>query len=241
MNNMNFGTDVQTRPESRINTNSLLKNAYLWMALGLAMTGVVAYLVSANPQILYSVYSNYFGLILVIGIQFGLVIFLTSRLQRMKVTTAVISFILYSIVTGFTLSSIFLAYTGATIARAFFSSCLMFAGMGLYAMTTKRDLNRWGSYLIMLLIGLVVASVINLIFKAQMLDYIISFVGVLVFMGLTAWDTQKIIRMGNQIAGTDDEDSYVKLSIIAALSLYLDFLNIFLYLLRLFGGSRSSR
>jgi FtsH-binding integral membrane protein len=172
----------------------------------------------------------------VIAIQFGLVIFLSSRLQTMKVSTAVISFIIYSMVTGFTLSSIFLAYTGAVIARAFFSSCLMFAGMGLFAMTTKKNLNSWGSYLLMGLWGVIIASVINMIFGAAWLDYLISFVGVALFLGLTAWDTQKIVRLGDQAQGAD-EDSYVKLSIIAALTLYLDFLNIFLYLLRIFGRS----
>ena len=229
---------VNEQPASRANVkiNSLLKNAYLWMALGLAMTGVVAYIVAQNPSILNAVYSSFLGLFLVIAIQFGLVIFLSSRLQTMKVSTAVISFIIYSMVTGFTLSSIFLAYTGAVIARAFFSSCLMFAGMGLFAITTKKNLNSWGSYLLMGLWGVIIASVINMIFGAVWLDYLISFVGVALFLGLTAWDTQKIVRLGDQAQGAD-EDSYVKLSIIAALTLYLDFLNIFLYLLRIFGRS----
>lgn len=231
--------NINAQPKSRVNTNSLLKNAYLWMALGLAMTGVVAALVSANPSFLFSVYSSFLGLFLVVGIQFGLVIFLSSRLHTMKVSTAVICFMLYSAVTGFSLSSIFLIYTGAVITRAFFSACLMFAGMGLFAMITKKNLNSWGSYLMMGFWGIIIASVINMIFRAGWLDYVISFIGVAVFLGLTAWDTQRIVQMGYQAQGAD-EDSYVKLSIISALTLYLDFLNIFLYLLRIFGRSNDN-
>lgn len=241
MNSYNSNQEIQARPRGIARTNALLRNAYLWMALGLAMTGVVAYLVAANPQILRQVYSNPIGLFLVAGIQIGLVIFLSARIQTMRVGTAVLSFIIYSMVTGFSLSSILLAYTGAMVARAFFTACLMFAAMGLYGISTRRDLSKWYSYLFMGLIGVLIASVINMFLGSSSLDYMISIVGVVLFMGITAWDTQKIVHIGSMSEVYQDEDSYVKLSILAALTLYLDFINIFLFLLRLFSRGSSNR
>lgn len=215
-------------------TSSLLRNAYLWMALGLALTGLTGWLTARSPALLAAVYSSFLGPLLVVAVQLGLVFHLTSRLGRMGVAGAVASFILYSAVSGFTLSSIFLVYSGALITRAFLSACLMFAGMGLYALVSKRRLDSWANYLIMGLWGLVAATLLNLIFRSGTLDWIISLAGVGLFLALTAWDTQKIARLGWQ-AEDADEDSFVKLSIIAALTLYLDFFNIFLYLLRLTG------
>jgi hypothetical protein len=155
----------------------------------------------------------------------------------MSQASAIGAFIAYSALNGIMLSTIFIVYTGAVIYKSFLTAALMFAGMSLYAMTTKRDLNRIGSYLVMGMWGLIGTMVINMFLGSSGLDYLISFAGVAIFLGLTAWDTQKIVRW-NQSYGTDiDEETFTKLSIIGALSLYLDFLNIFLYLLRIFGRS----
>ncbi len=219
-------------PQSRSNT--LLKNVYLWMTAGLALTAVVAYFIGTNESLVRKMYTSGMIIALVIA-QLVIVILLSSRIHRMSSTSAIAWFAVYSVCTGAMLSSVFLAYTGAVIYRAFLTTALMFGGMSIYAMTTKRDLSRWGSILIMAVWGLVISSLVNLLFKSEGLYYLMSFVGVVVFCGLTAWDTQKIIRINNEYGYDIDEETFVKLSIICALELYLDFINIFLYLLRLFG------
>ncbi len=234
MNNEN----ILSTPKTRV--NGLLKNVYLWMTAGLALTGVVAYGVAGNERILAAVYNS--GLLFAVIIaQLVLVFFLSARLERMSTGSAVAAFIGYSVLNGIMLSSVFIAYTGVTVSRAFFTTALMFAGMSLYAMFTKKDLSSWGSTLMMALWGILIASLINLLFRAEAIYYLISIVGVIVFAGLTAWDTQKIMRINDQYGYNIDEATYIKLSIIGALSLYLDFINIFLYLLRIFGSSRSNR
>lgn len=183
MNNEN----ILSTPKTRV--NGLLKNVYLWMTAGLALTGVVAYGVASNERILATVYNS--GLLFAIIIaQLVLVFFLSARLERMSTGAAVGSFIGYSVLNGIMLSSVFIAYTGVTVSRAFFTTALMFAGMSLYAMFTKKDLSSWGSALMMALWGILIASLINLIFRAEAIYYLISLVGVIVFAGLTAWDTQ---------------------------------------------------
>ncbi len=219
-------------PQSRSNT--LLKNVYLWMTAGLALTAVVAYFIGTNESLIKRMYSSGMIIALVIA-QLVIVIVLSSRIQRMSSTSAIVWFAVYSICTGAMLSSVFLAYTGAVIYRAFLTTALMFGGMSIYAMTTKRDLTGWGNILIMALWGLIISSLVNLLFNSEALYYLMSFVGVVVFCGLTAWDTQKIIRINNEYGYDIDEETFVKLSIICALELYLDFINIFLYLLRIFG------
>lgn len=224
-------------PQARSNT--LLKNVYLWMTAGLALTAVVAYFIGTNESLLKKMYSSGIIYALIIA-QLVIVIVLSSRLQKMSSISAMAWFAVYSICTGSMLSSVFVVYTGAVIYRAFFTTALMFGGMSIYAMTTKRDLSRMGSILVMALWGLVISSLINLIFKSEGLYYLMSYIGVVVFCGLTAWDTQKIIRLNDQYGYDIDEESFIKLSIICALELYLDFLNIFLYLLRIFGrGNRN--
>ena len=227
-------TFTRTRPK----TNTLLKNIYIWMSLALILTAVVAYSVSRNTQMLQFLYSNAIFMILLIFAQLGCVIFLSARIQKMSVGTALFTFALYAILTGVTFSSIFLVFTRASIANAFFCTAIMFGGMSLYAMTTKRDLNSWGSYLIMGLWGIIIASVINMFLGSATLYYMISYIGVVLFLGLTAWDTKKLIRIGENIEGID-EDSYIKLSIYGALTLYLDFINLFLFILRIFGRSNN--
>ncbi|MGH0053261.1 MAG: Bax inhibitor-1/YccA family protein [Sphaerochaetaceae bacterium] len=216
---------------------TILKNVYLWMTAGLGLTALVAYFVSSNPALLQALVGNMVGFILLIVGEFALVFYLSARLDRMSQSSAIMAFLAYSALNGIMLSTIFLVYTGAVIYKSFLTAALMFAGMSLYAMTTKRDLNRIGSYLVMGLWGLIGAMVLNMFFGSSRLDYLISFIGIAIFLGLTAWDTQKIVRWNQQYGSEIDEETFTKLSILGALSLYLDFLNLFLYLLRFFGRS----
>lgn len=216
----------------KLRERSILKNVYLWMTAGLALTAVVAYLISASNIVITPTV-----MFIAIIAEFALVVYLSARLQKMSTLAAVLSFAVYAMLNGVTLSIIFYVYGKLTISRAFFTTAALFGGMSLYGMTTKRQLDGIGHYLVMGLWGLIIASLINMFFRSESVYYFISIIGVLVFVGLTAWDTQKIKRLNDAYSGHMDEDTFVKLSIIGALTLYLDFLNIFLYLLRIFGRS----
>ncbi len=221
----------------QVRERTILKNVYLWMTAGLGLTALISFFVASNPALLQALVGNMMGFFLLVIGQFALVFYLTARLDRMSQASAIGAFLAYSALNGIMLSTIFMVYTGAVIYKSFLTAALMFAGMSLYAMTTKRDLNRIGSYLVMGMWGLIGTMVLNMFLGSSGLDYIISFAGVAIFLGLTAWDTQKIARW-NQSYGTNiDEETFTKLSIIGALSLYLDFLNLFLFLLRIFGRS----
>ena len=165
--------------------------------------------------------------------ELGLVYFISSRIMNLSLTTATLVFIVYSILNGVTMSFIFLVYTTSSIANVFFITAGTFGAMSLIGYTTKRDLSKMGQLLMMALVGLIIASFANILMKSDTLSLIISYVGVVVFVGLTAWDTQKIKRM---LAQADDisEDAQ-KIALLGALTLYLDFVNLFLYLLRLLG------
>ena len=216
---------------------TILKNVYLWMSAGLALTALIAYVVASSPTLLYALMGNAFGLILIIVGQFALVFYLSSHIERMSQSSAIGAFLAYSALNGVMLSSILIVYAGAVVSKAFIVSALMFASMSIYAMTTDRDLNRIGTYAGMGLWGLIIAMVVNMLFKSPAIDYIISVVGVFIFLGLTAWDTKKIVEMNRHYGTQIDEETFTKLSIIGALTLYLDFINIFLYVLRIFGRS----
>ncbi len=221
-----------------VRERSIIKNVYVWMTAGLALTGAVAWWFSGNTALMRAFMSNpllYIGAI--VG-EFALVIYLSRRIMQMSTTAATAAFAGYAILNGITLSFIFLAYTGATIALAFLTTAAAFGAMSLYAVTTKRSLEGISHYLLMGLIGIIIASVINLFLKSPAVYYLISYVGIAVFMGLTAWDTQRILAMSRQFSGSADETNYIRLSIMGALKLYLDFINIFLFLLRIFGRRR---
>jgi len=209
------------------------------MTAGLGLTALIAFFVASNPSLLRALVGNTMGFLLIVVGQFALVFYLSARLDRMSQASAIGAFLAYSALNGIMLSTIFAVYAGVVIYKTFFTTALMFGGMSIYAMTTKRDLNRFGSYLVMGLWGLIIASLINMFFRSSGLEYLISFIGVGIFLGLTAWDTQKIIRMNEQYGSNIDEETFTKLSIIGALSLYLDFLNLFLFLLRIFGRSNN--
>ncbi len=219
----------------RVRERNILRNVYLWMTAGLALTGVVAFGVANNPSIMRALVGNQMIFLLLIFGELGLVMYLGTRIMHMSASSATMAFAGYSVLNGITLSVIFLAYTGAEISLAFFTAAGTFAGMSLYAMTTKRDLSGIGHYLIMGLWGVIIASVINIFLRSEGLYYMISYIGVFVFIGLTAYDTQMIKRWNAQFGTSTTEEQYVKLSILGALKLYLDFINIFLFLLRIFG------
>lgn len=214
---------------------TIMRNVYIWMTVGLALTGVVAYAVSNNTAFVRTLIQNQMLFVVLFIAEIGLVIYLSARIMKMSPTAATVSFAAYAILNGITLSVIFLAYTGGDIARAFFVTAGTFAGMSIYGSVTKRDLSGIGSYLFMGLIGIIIASLVNILLKSSALDWIISLVGVAVFLGLTAYDTQRIKKMSDELSDQVGEVMYLKLSIIGALKLYLDFINLFLFFLRIFG------
>ena len=213
---------------------AILKDVYLWMCSALVISGLTALYVSVNPNILRIVFANSMSLILMFLAQLGLIWFISAKINSISSTVATILFIVYSILTGVTLSSIFLVFTHESIASVFFITAGTFGGISLYGYTTKKDLSTWGSYLIMGLIGLIIASVVNWFLNSEMLYWIVSYVGVLIFIGLTMYDTQKIKQLSYQYSGEDDE-TMNKVALLGAITLYLDFINLFLYLLRIFG------
>ena len=231
---MDNNHDVRYAAEDRV--GSLLYAVYAWMAVALGITASVAYYVGSSPAIY-----NYFmqntaiviGLVIAqLALAFGLMFFI----NRMNAITAMIMFIAYSIMVGITLSSIFLVFTTASIGTTFLVTSAMFGGMALYGYFTKTDLSSVGSIAIMILIGLVVGGLINLFLRSPMVNMILSFIGVIVFALLTAFDMQKIKQISRSLLA--DQETMSKTAIICALMLYLDFINLFLYLLQFFGSKK---
>ena len=216
---------------------ALIRKVYVWMTLALVITAVTAYGVASSPQLLTLIFSSklvFFGIIIA---ELALVFGVTSAINRLSLTTATLLFILYSALNGATLSMIFIAYSPAVITKVFFITAGTFGAMAAFGYFTKADLSSMGKLLIMALIGLIIATVANLFFKSSGFDLILSYVGVLIFVGLTAWDSQKIKRM--LAVQTDMGEGAQKIALLGALSLYLDFINLFLYLLRIFGRSNN--
>ena len=219
-----------------VQTRSILRNVYIWMTLALTVTGVVAYAIGQNQEFVFGLIQS--GAIWAIIIAEVVLVFAISGfVMKMSPAVATGVFALYSVLNGVSLSFIFIVYPIGNIAGAFFITAGMFAAMSVYAITTKRDLSGMGTFLLMGVIGLLIAGVINMFLKSGPLDYIISFAGVVIFTLLTAYDTQRIKRMSDEAGDNVVEADYLRLSILGALTLYLDFINIFLYLLRFFGGS----
>lgn len=215
---------------------ALMRKVFVWMTLALAITGLTAYGVATSPALLSLIFSSkvtFFGLIIA---EFALVFAISGAINRLSLSTATLLFILYSVINGATLSSIFFAFSVATIGKVFFITAGTFGAMALVGYTTKTDLTSMGKLLFMALLGIIIASVVNIFVASSGLDLILSYVGVLVFVGLTAYDTQKIKQMCQ--SAPDAGETTQKLALIGALSLYLDFINLFLYLLRIFGNNR---
>jgi hypothetical protein len=210
----------------------VMTRVYAWMTAGLMTTGAIAAWTANTPAVLNVIYGTPFAVFGLFIAQIALVIWLGARVHKMAPAQATGLFLAYSALNGLTLASIFIVYTSASIASTFFITAGMFAGISLYGYTTKQDLSKVGSIAIMALIGILLASLVNWFLRSEALYWIITYVGVLVFVALTAWDTQKIKQIAAQ-AHTDDDIQRV--AIIGALTLYLDFINLFLFLLRIFG------
>lgn len=211
----------------------LMRKVYVWMTLALVITGFTAYGVANSPGVLQAIYSNpviFWGLIIA---EFALVIGVSAAINRLSLTTATLMFVLYSVINGAMLSSIFLVYTQSSITTVFFITAGTFGAMALVGYTTKTDLTTMGKYLFMALIGLIIATLVNLFLKSSGMTMILSYVGVLIFVGLTAYDSQKIKEM--LLQAPDAGEGAQKLALLGALTLYLDFINLFIYLLRIFG------
>ncbi len=214
-----------------------MRRVYNWMGLGLALTAFVALYTTSNPQLLSLIFGNslvFFGLI--IG-ELALVIILSAAINRLQASTATLLFFLYSAMNGLTLSVIFLAYTRASIASTFFVTAGTFGVTSFYGYTTQRDLTSWGSFFFMGLIGIILASVVNIFLRSPMIYWVVTYAGILVFVGLAAYDTQKLKEMA--LAGFADEETARKSAVMGALALYLDFINLFLMLLRILGSRRN--
>jgi uncharacterized protein len=212
---------------------NFITKVYAWMTVALVITAVVAMLTASSPFMLQAIFGSklvFWGLVL--G-QLGLVWYLSAAIQRMSANTATLVFLFYAAVTGLTLASIFVVFTAASIASTFFVTAGTFGAMSMYGYFTKRDLTKMGSLLMMALIGLIIASVVNMFMASSTLYWITTYAGILIFVGLVAYDTQKIKEMN--IIGNEGTDEDRKEAIMGALALYLDFINLFLYLLRLLG------
>ena len=220
---------------------------YNYMAAAVALTGVVAWFtfqaavvtdasgaITGLTALGQTIFSGPLMIVLMLG-TLGLVFFLSFRIHKLQYTTALTVFMIYAALLGVTLSSIFMVYTGASITRVFFISAAAFGALSVWGYTTKRDLTGMGTFLIMGLFGLIIAMVVNIFLKSSGLDFVISAAGVLIFAGLTAWDTQKIKEMYDV---SDDGTVAGRKAVMGALSLYLDFINLFLMLLRLVGDRR---
>jgi len=227
----NFSTATKSEAQVDQGLRSYMLRVYNYMATGLGLTGLTAYFVAITPSLFNAIYGTPFYWIVALA-PLGFVFYLSARLHKISFAKAQTVFWIFSGVMGLSMAYIFIAFTGASIARVFFITAGTFAGMSLYGYTTKKDLTGWGSFLFMGLIGIIIAMIVNIFLQSGMLSFIISCVGVLVFVGLTAYDTQRIKEM---YYASDHPEISGKKAIMGALKLYLDFINLFIMLLRLFG------
>lgn len=231
-------TDTAVRTRAEVLVSDYVRSVYNWMGIGLALTGFVAYYVSTSESLLRLVFGNPLLLLVLIVVELGLVFSIAGMVNRMSAGTATALFVIYSGLNGVTLSSIFLLYVQSSIVSTFFVCAATFIACSLYGWMTKRDLTSLGGFMMMGLIGIVIASLVNLFIKSSSVSMIISYIGVFVFVGLTAYDTQKIKHMAMTQPANLDGAVVRKGAILGALSLYLDFINLFLMLLSIFGQRR---
>ncbi len=216
--------------------SDFIRKVYNWMALGLAATAISALYTASNEAMQRLIFGSPITIIVLLVAELGLVVAISAAINRIQSSTALIMFFIYSVLNGLTLSSIFLVYTSASIASTFFVTAGTFAAMSIYGYTTSRDLTSWGSFLMMGLIGIIIASLVNFFFRSEQIYWLITYAGVIIFVGLTAYDTQRIKQMA--IGGFEGAEMERKSAVIGALMLYLDFINLFLLLLRIFGNRR---
>ena len=235
-NELNFGPAMSRERELSMSQAFpvLMRKVYVWMTFALAITGICAYGVASSPGIINALYSNQAIMWGIVIAELALVFGISAAINRLSLTTATMLFVLYSALNGVMLSSIFMVYTTSSIASVFFITAGTFAVMAFIGYTTKTDLTSMGKILMMALIGMIIASLVNVfLVKSTGFDLILSYVGVLVFVGLTAYDSQKIKQM--LLEAPDAGETAQKVALLGALSLYLDFINLFIYLLRIFG------
>ncbi len=211
----------------------LMRKVYVWMTLALAITGFTSYAVATTPSIMQAIYGNQVIFWVLVIAEFALVFGVSAAINKLSLTTATLMFVLYSVINGALLSYIFLIYTASSIATVFFITAGTFGAMAIYGYVTKTDLTSMGKILFMALIGLIIATLVNIFLKSPGFTMILSYIGVLIFVGLTAYDSQKIKRM--LLEAPDAGESAQKLALLGALTLYLDFINLFIYLLRILG------
>lgn len=233
-NNRNASNQISASYTTETSRKFMLR-VYNWMAIGLALTGFMAYLFAFTPETRNIILQYPSVLWIAIILQFVVVIAMSAAVNKISAATATIGFVIYSMLTGVTLSVIFFVFRIDTIASPFFVSAGMFAALSVFGYATKRNLSGVGTFMMMGLFGLIIASVVNIFVASTVLYAMINYVGVLVFAGLTAYDTQKIKEMSYQVEG--DSEAAKKSAIFGSLALYLDFINLFLFLLRIFGGS----
>ncbi len=218
--------------------NALLRAVYNWMVVGLGISGLTAYFTANSPAVLNLIFGNSFTMILLIVAELGMVYAISGGVRNLRASTATTLFMLFSFVNGLTLSAVLLAYTYESIATTFLVTAGTFGVTSLFGYVTKKDLSSMGNFLFMALIGLIIASVVNIFLASSTMGWIITYAGILIFVGLTAYDTQKIKKLNATVSPADGE-SYGRLALIGALMLYLDFVNLFLLLLRVMGGRRN--
>lgn len=234
-----YNPNVVEAPQSAtLSTSSLMTKVYLWMTMALAVTGMTAFYVAGNESLLYTIASSR-GLIWGIFIaELALVWILSANIMRLSFAVAGLMFVAYSVLNGVAMSYILLAYTESSVATTFLVTAGTFGAMSVVGLTIKKDLSAFGRLLIMVLFGLIIATVVNMFVASSTLDWALTYIGVFLFCGLTAYDTQKMKEILRQSAGAGDTNM-LKIALLCSLSLYLDFINLFLYLLRIFGDRRS--
>ncbi len=230
--------EVLGRSQSAAVFTALMRKVYLWMTLGLAMTGLAAAYVAGNAGLMQAIFGSRLTLWALIIAELGVVFYFSARIMRMSFATAGVLFAVYALLNGVTLSVIFHVYSPEAITTTFFVTAGMFGAMSLVGYFVKRDLSAVGRFLYMALIGLLIATVVNCFVASSALYWGLTYLGVLIFAGLTAYDTQKIKQM-LRMHGTEVSEGTMKLALLGSLTLYLDFVNLFLYLLRFFGVSRN--
>ncbi len=217
---------------------SFINQVYGWMCGGLLLTALAAWGVLSTEQLQRAVLGNSGLFLVLILAELGLVFAISLGIRKMSAATAGFLFIVYSLLNGLTISAILFGYTQASVASTFLITAGMFGAMSIYGTLTKRDLTSWGNFLLMGLFGIIIASVVNIFFMSSALQWAISIIGIFIFLGLTAYDTQKLINISGSMDASSERESVRKVAIIGALSLYLDFINLFIMLLRFFGNRR---
>ena len=230
---------VSTIREANAQASTIfLAKVFNWMAIGLGITGLAAFLTANSQAMLQLVFGNRMVLYGLIFAEIGMVFYLSARLQQLSSQAATGIFLIYSALNGVTLSSILLVYTMSSVAATFFVAAAMFGAMAVYGLVTKKDLSGLGSFMFMGLVGIMIASLVNIFLGSPMISWVVSGLGVIIFTGLTAYDVQKITQMGASGIMQDGEAAIQKVAVMGALALYLDFINLFLSLLQFLGDRR---